>query len=293
MMSCRGRIIGGEADIRPGANGDSRMNKGQQCGRNLFPAIRFRRRAYIASVEEWIERQVRERQPPVGRPPVMFQRWLDLLFLHWMIDPERVQRTLPRGLSVDTYKGMAWIGIVPFCMTGVRPVMLPVVSSHFLELNLRTYVIDRHGSPGVWFYSLDANHPFAVWMARLFFGLPYQHSKMNVERRNEGIRYSAQRSGSPSVQEYRFRPSDDLGEAQIGSLEFFLIERYRLFAVRRAQLVTGRVYHSPYKLEKAVASRFDKSLFELDGLQPPPGPPDSVLYSAQVDVTVYPVEAVY
>src|SRR5580704_9654182 len=98
--------------------------------------------AYIASVEEWIERQLRERQPPVGRPPVMFQRWLDLLFLHWMIDPERVQRTLPRGLSVDTYKGMAWIGIVPFCMTGVRPVMLPVVSSHFLELNLRTYVIE-------------------------------------------------------------------------------------------------------------------------------------------------------
>jgi hypothetical protein len=30
--------------------------------------------AYIASVEEWIEHQLRERQPPVGRPPVMFQR---------------------------------------------------------------------------------------------------------------------------------------------------------------------------------------------------------------------------
>jgi uncharacterized protein YqjF (DUF2071 family) len=246
----------------------------------------------LLGVEEWIERQLRERQPPVGRPPVMFQRWLDLLFLHWMIDPEKVQRTLPRGLSVDTYKGRGWIGIVPFCMTGVRPVTLPVVSTHFLELNLRTYVIDRHGAPGVWFYSLDANHPFAVWMARLFFGLPYQHSTMNVERRNEEIRYSARRSGSPSVQEYSFRPADDLGEAQIGSLEFFLIERYRLFSVRRAQLVTGRVHHSPYKLEKAVVSKFDKSLFELDGLQPPPGAPDSVLYSAEVDVTVYPVEAV-
>jgi uncharacterized protein len=179
-------------------------------------------------VEEWIDRQLREQQPPVGRPPVMFQRWLDLLFLHCMIDPEKVQRTLPPGLSVDTYKGRAWIGIVPFFMTGVRPVTLPVVSTHFLELNLRTYVIDRRGAPGVWFYSLDVNHPFAVWMARLFFGLPYQHSKMNVERRNEEIRYSARRSGSPSVQEYRFRPADDLGEAQIGSLEFFLIERYRL-----------------------------------------------------------------
>jgi uncharacterized protein YqjF (DUF2071 family) len=248
--------------------------------------------AYIASVEEWIEAQLRERQPPVGRSPVMFQRWLDLLFLHWMIDPESVQRTLPRGLSVDTYNGMAWIGIVPFGMTDVRPVMLPVVSSNFLELNLRTYVIDRHGASGVWFYSLDANHPFAVWMARLFFGLPYLHAKMKVERRNEEIQYSAQRNSSPSVQEYCFRPSDDLGEAQIGSLEFFLIERYRLFSVRRAHLITGRVSHSPYKLKKAVVSKFDKHLFELDGLQPPPGPPDSVLYSAGVDVTVYPAEPV-
>jgi uncharacterized protein len=121
-----------------------------------------------------------------------------------MIDPEKVQRTLPCGLSVDIYKGMAWIGIVPFCMTGVRSVMLPVISTHLLELNLRTYVIDRHGASGFWFYLLDANHPFAVWIARLFFSLPYLHSKMQVERRNEEIWYSAQRCGSPSVQEYRF-----------------------------------------------------------------------------------------
>lgn len=243
-------------------------------------------------MEEWIQRQLRERQQPVRQSPVMYQRWLDLLFLHWTIDPERVQRTLPRGLSVDTYEGMAWIGIVPFRMTGVRPVMLPVVSSHFLELNLRTYVIDRHGAPGVWFYSLDANHLFAVWTARLFFGLPYLHAKMNFERRNDEIRYSAQRRGSSKVQEFRFRPSDNLEEAQLGSPEFFLIERYRLFSVRRAQLLTGRVYHSPYRLKKAVVSRFDKDLFDLDGLQPPLGPPESILYSAGVDVTVYPVEVV-
>ena len=156
-MSCLGRIIFG------GRERDSsrvfRSTEASNAG-GLFPAIRLRRRAYIASVEEWIERQLTERQPPVGRPPVMFQRWLDLSFLHWMIDPKMVQRTLPRGLSVDMYKGRAWIGMVPFCMTGVRPVMLPVVSTHFLELYLRTYVLDRQGAPGVWFYSLDANHPF-------------------------------------------------------------------------------------------------------------------------------------
>ena len=204
-----------------------------------------------------------------------------------------VQRTLPRGLSVDTYDGTAWIGIVPFCMRRVRPVMLPLLSRNFLELNLRTYVKDYRGVPGVWFYSLDANDPLAVWTARLFFGLPYMYARMHVEVRSEEIRYCSQRCGFSTVQEYRFRPSDDLGEAKIGSLEFFLIERYRLFSVRRDRLLTGRVYHAPYRLKKAVVANLDKHLFELDGLQTPPGSPASALYSAGVDVTVYSVTKVH
>jgi uncharacterized protein len=115
---------------------------------------------------------------------------------------------------------------------------------------------------------------------------------MQVEARDEEIRYFSQRRGSSTQQEYRFRPSDNLGEAKIGSLEFFLIERYRLFSIRRAKLLTGRVYHSPYKLRKAVVSKFDKNLVELNGLQVPPGSPVSVLYSTAVDVTIYPVAAV-
>ncbi|MBV8486031.1 MAG: DUF2071 domain-containing protein [Verrucomicrobia bacterium] len=246
----------------------------------------------MTPVEKWIERQLWERQPLVGRPGVMYQRWHHLLFLHWAVEPEAVQRTLPQRLSVDTYAGRAWIGIVPFFMRRVRPVMLPFLSSNFLELNLRTYVKDHRGVPGVWFYSLDANDPLAVWMARLLFGLPYRHAKMDAEERRDEISYSCQRRGSSTVQEYRFLPSDELGEAEIGSLEFFLIERYRLFSVRGARLLTGRVYHSPYHLRKVVVSKFDKHPFQLDGLPTLPGSPDNVLYSTGVDVTVYPARAV-
>jgi uncharacterized protein YqjF (DUF2071 family) len=170
--------------------------------------------------------------------------------------------------------------------------MLPLLSSNFLELNLRTYVKDHHGVPGVWFYSLDANHRLAVWMARLFFGLPYKLAKMQAEARPDEIRYSCQRCGSSTVQEYRFLPADNLAEAKLGTLEFFLIERYRLFSLRGARLLTGRVYHSPYNLRKVVVSKFDKHLFQLDDLPTPPGSPHSVLYSAGVDVTVYPVAVV-
>jgi uncharacterized protein len=243
-------------------------------------------------VEEWIQQQLLERQPPASHHGVMFQRWVHLLFLHWKFDPEMIQRTLPRGLSVDTHAGMAWVGVVPFCMRRVRPTLLQFLSSDFLELNLRTYVRDRNGRPGVWFYSLDASHPLAVWTARVFFGLPYMHAKMQVAGRDGEIAYSCQRHGSSTRMEYRFRPCDDLAEAKIGSLEFFLVERYRLFSVRCGRLLTGRVYHSPYELRNALVSKLNKGLFELDDLQSPPGPPNNVLYSPGVDVTVYPVQIV-
>jgi uncharacterized protein len=241
-------------------------------------------------MEGWIRRQLSERQLPLGRPRLMFQQWTDLLFLHWTFDPSTVQETLPAGLFVDTYEGLAWVGIVPFRMRRVRPVVLPLLSTGFLELNLRTYVKDRSEVPGVWFYSLDANQPLAVWTADFLFALPYRHSKMHAEFRNQQIRYFSQRHGSSIGLQYEFRAADDLGEAKIGSLEFFLIERYRLFAVRDRQLLTARVYHSPYQLRKAVVSKWDESLFQLDGLQAPVGPPSSTLCSTEVDVTVYPIE---
>ncbi len=100
---------------------------------------------------------------PAG-PAVMRQRWKDLLFLHWKWDEPQLQATLPPGLTVDTFEGNAWLGVVPFFMCGVRPSLHPPVPllSNFLALNVRTFVRDSEGKPGVWFYSLDCNQPVAV-----------------------------------------------------------------------------------------------------------------------------------
>ena len=50
----------------------------------------------------------------------MFQTWDDLLFLHWDVDPDQLQRTLPDGLKVDTFEGKAYLGIIPFYMKNIR-----------------------------------------------------------------------------------------------------------------------------------------------------------------------------
>src|SRR6266496_5134461 len=107
------------------------------------------------------------RDRPTYRSPLIYQNWRSLLFLHWEYNVEAIQNTLPEGLRVDTFAGKAYIGIVAFFMQDVHPRFLPTLPglSHFQELNVRTYVYDDRGVPGVWFYSLDANQWLAVQAA--------------------------------------------------------------------------------------------------------------------------------
>ena len=72
----------------------------------------------------------------------MFQRWHDLLFAHWPIEPERMRALVPAALELDLFDGQAWLAVVPFRMSAIRLRGLPPVpgTSAFEELNVRTYV---------------------------------------------------------------------------------------------------------------------------------------------------------
>lgn len=41
----------------------------------------------------------------------MFQKWRDLLFLHWEIEASTIQKGLLSGCSVDSYEGGAFLGV--------------------------------------------------------------------------------------------------------------------------------------------------------------------------------------
>src|SRR3990172_1255020 len=109
------------------------------------------------------------RQEPQDKFVVMHQDWRHLLFLHWEYDIEEIQRSLPPGLYADTFNGKAYLGIIPFSLQKLRFSVLPPVPgiSDFNEVNVRTYVHDENGTPGVWFYSLDADNLPAVEAANL------------------------------------------------------------------------------------------------------------------------------
>ena len=235
-------------------------------------------------------------QRPGSRSPVMYQRWSNLLFLHWAVSPEMIQATLPRGLYVDTYEDQAWLGVVPFFMEGLRPRFCPAVPglSNFLELNLRTYIHDERGRPGVWFYSLDANQAVAVKIAQVGFSLPYVYADIRAAIDAAGeIDFHSTRPGH-SQQSFRYGPGSELGPARPGSLEFFLVERYLLFSHRRRnnRLFMGRIHHEPYPLVKPELSAYSRDLFSLNGFSDPQRPPDHSLMAPGVDVTVYGLERI-
>ena len=230
----------------------------------------------------------------------MYQSWQNLLFLHWRYDPEVVQRSLPEGLTVDTFDGAAWVGIVPFFMRNIRPWWFSTVPgiSNFLEVNLRTYVYDRHGTPGVWFYSLDANQGLAVRWGRGLFSLPYWPSRMRAAKRaDEEIDFHSHRAGTDPALASRFtyRAAGPPRHAAPESLEFFLVERYILFASgHRGTLHSGQVYHPPYAIADAHVSCWDDHLVTISsvGLPTPGRPFDHALVSAGVDVDVFPLQPV-
>ena len=95
---------------------------------------------------------------------------------------------------MQEFEGTSWVGIVPF-RTGRRHVSRLARSawvSAFPELNLRLYV-EHDGKPGVWFLSLDATNPLAVWAARRFFHLPYYGEAMRLMDRDSHFHYSSSR----------------------------------------------------------------------------------------------------
>lgn len=239
-----------------------------------------------------VDRLAPRDRPESGRV-VMRQRWTDLLFLHWEVDPEFIQRTLPDGLTVDCHGGKTYLGLVPFLMERVRPVGLPTLPwiSKFTEMNVRTYVIGPDGRPGVWFYSLDAARWIAVEIAKTAFHLPYVWSKMNYRRDGNDVLYSCRRRGSGDEVSLRYGADGALIIASPGSLEYFLLERYLLYShdAKRNRIYCGQVHHEPYQWCPAAVDKMPTDPLLWNGFDDF-GAAIVPLFSPGVDVDIYPLK---
>jgi uncharacterized protein YqjF (DUF2071 family) len=204
----------------------------------------------------------------------MAQSWHDLLLAHWPVNARKLRARIPDQLEIDTFDGQAWLAIVPFRMTDVRlrgTLSVPWLS-RFPELNVRTYV-PRGGKPGVWFFSLDAGNSLAVAIARSWFHLPYFRARMSCAEREGWIHYQSERThrGAPAgFLKGRYRSVGDVFFPQVGTLEYFLTERYCLYAVDgRGQIIRGEIHHLAWPLQVAEAEFAGNTMAEAAGIALP------------------------
>jgi uncharacterized protein len=206
---------------------------------------------------------------------VWLQHWNDVLFLHFPVCPSQLQRLLPPQVEVDEYAGEAWISYVLFRLR-LRPSGLPYVPglSSLVELNLRTYVQHR-GQPGICFLSVQADNRLAAWAARLLTPLPYELARMTYEETfARDWRVECQHRASPAHRlELRFRPSGEAVGLQPGSLDAWLLERYRLY-VRgsHGSLLAADVEHAPWRASPVIATVANNDLATSCGLSLPAQP---------------------
>jgi uncharacterized protein YqjF (DUF2071 family) len=224
----------------------------------------------------------------------MYQYWGKLLFLHWPIPVEAIRPLIPARLEIDTFENQAWISLAPFTMWGIRPPFFPPLPlmSRSHELNVRTYVY-LDGVPGVWFFSLDASSPVAVWGARTAFSLPYFRARMRLQQEGQTIHFRSERK-HPDKPRAEFEAVWTLGgalpPAKVGSLDFFLVERYCLYAEHRGQLYRAQIHHRPWPLRQATVSTLHSTMMECHGL---PTPSDAPLLHGQGEplrVEVWPLQ---
>jgi uncharacterized protein YqjF (DUF2071 family) len=240
-----------------------------------------------------LERLAANRRPARSRQGS--QRWDSLLFAHWEVPAEVVRPQVDPRLTLDTFDGRCFVGVVAFTMQRVRPWQwLPTfpTTRTFGEINVRTYVHLDGREPGVWFCSLDAGSTLAVLAARALWHLPYFRSKIASDDHDEQRCWrSVRRWPRPAAEPFsaRCRVGEALPASKPGTLEFFLAERYQFYTTRGGRLLRGRVHHEPYPLHTAQDVEVTPSLLQAAGF-PATGARTVDLFSPGVDVDIFAIE---
>jgi uncharacterized protein YqjF (DUF2071 family) len=223
--------------------------------------------------------------PDYTGPTMMTQRWCDIAFLHWAVDPGVVAPVLPPGVRPDVHEGVSWVGLVPFRMVGAGVLRGPSIPwlGTFPETNVRLYTVDERGVRGIVFRSLDASRLAVVAGARAAFGLPYRWAAMDVA--DQAVDGGVQRSyttRSPHRSHVRVR----LGAPMVaGPLEDFLTARWGLHERHLGVDWYVPNVHGPWPLHHAEVLELDDTLVAAAGFPDLAArPPDHVAASPGVSV---------
>lgn len=190
--------------------------------------------------------------------------WMSVLFIHYEVEPARLQAEVP--FALDVREGKAYVSVVAFSQEQLRFAfggrMTKWVGSWFANhefLNVRTYVRNAD-EVGIFFLAEWVPKRVATWLGPPLFGLPYRLGKVVYEHgegvmrgcvtsREKGFLYEAKRDNRKP-----FTP------CKRSSLDEFLLERYVAFTQWRGLRRMFRVEHEPWPQARLDVIIGDESL---------------------------------
>lgn len=231
--------------------------------------------------------------PPLEGRAIMRQRWSDVSFLHWRVDPALVAPHMPPGCTPDLIDGSAWVGLIAFQMSDSAFFGGPRIPwlGDFPEVNVRVYSIDAAGRRGVVFLSLEASHLLPVLLARAVFGLKYQWASMSIRGDAEargGLTYRTRRIGRADARSaITVRTLGPLTAAPGGPehrIATALTARWAFHQQHLGRTLHCRNHHEPWPLQQAELMSLDDQLLRATGFGDlAERPPDSVLFATAVN----------
>lgn len=199
----------------------------------------------------------RRRLLSLPREPLFFADWDRAFFLHFEVDPDRLQQDVPFHLDLHD-GGRAFVSLVAFTLRDMRlrfggrlgALAFKSIATHPF-LNVRTYVRHR-GEGGIIFLAEWLPNRLACLLGPPVFGLPYRLGNLEYRHDHEAavITGTVRSSERRPLLEYRGTIDLDanLWTCAAGSLDEFVLERYTAFTARRHRRGFFRVWHEPWPL---------------------------------------------
>ena len=161
----------------------------------------------------------------------MTAQWRDLIIVSYAVDPARLIDRVPRGTTLDCWRGHAMVSIVGFRFLETKVLGAPVpFHQDFEEVNLRFYVrrvAAEEPRPGIVFIRELVPRPIVGGMARLLYREPYLVLPMRSKvcpGPPPDVEYQFQQGGRWSTLEGT--AGGEGAPPTAGSLEEFITERH-------------------------------------------------------------------
>ncbi|MEA2708016.1 MAG: uncharacterized protein QOF78_617 [Phycisphaerales bacterium] len=208
--------------------------------------------------------------------------WLDVIFVHFRVDPARLQPLVP--LPLDLHDGDAYVSLVAFTQSNLRPArggwlaaLLAAPLAHHEFLNVRTYVRQADAS-GIFFMAEWIPNRLAAFVGPRTYGLPYRLGRLKYQGMRREIeaeegRLTIQARGMGAAPMSIAAPAAGRRKCTGGApvprgeqvFDDFLLERYTAFTHRHGVTRRFDVEHAPWSTRPVAVELCDSGLLALSG----------------------------